>query len=170
MARRMMDMQTVVVGGGPVASLVVLVPVEEDGDAGPIRLPIRVGAVEATSISMGVDPQGTGRPMTHDLLRSVVEALGAVVEGVTINDVSGTTFFARLELRRSDGELVCLDSRPSDALALAVRTGAPIYAEDGVLEVAGLPDFQAIEEDERRQELASFHDFVESVSPEDFSV
>jgi len=164
-----MDIQTVVVGSGPVASLVVLKPHELAEDEHPTRLPIRIGTVEATAISMGVEPQEGGRPMTHDLLRSVINDLGATVSGVCISDVSGTTFFALVELEKSSGETISVDARPSDAIALAVRTDAPIYAETDVLDTAGLPDFGAIEESTRERELADFHDFVETLSPGDFS-
>lgn len=169
MARRRMDIQTVVVGSGPVASLVVLKPHELAEDEHPTRLPIRIGTVEATAISMGVEPQEGGRPMTHDLLRSAINDLGATVSGVCISDVSGTTFFALVELEKSSGETISVDARPSDAIALAVRTDAPIYAETDVLDTAGLPDFGAIEESTRERELADFHDFVETLSPGDFS-
>ncbi len=169
MARRRMDIQTVVVGSGPVASLVVLKPHELAEDEHPTRLPIRIGTVEATAISMGVEPPEGGRPMTHDLLRSAINDLGATVSGVCISDVSGTTFFALVELEKSSGETISVDARPSDAIALAVRTDAPIYAETDVLDTAGLPDFGAIEESTRERELADFHDFVETLSPGDFS-
>ena len=121
MARRRMDIQTVVVGSGPVASLVVLKPHELAEDEHPTRLPIRIGTVEATAISMGVEPQEGGRPMTHDLLRSAINDLGATVSGVCISDVSGTTFFALVELEKSSGETISVDARPSDAIALAVQ-------------------------------------------------
>ena len=107
--------------------------------------------------------------MTHDLLRSAINDLGATVSGVCISDVSGTTFFALVELEKSSGETISVDARPSDAIALAVRTDAPIYAETDVLDTAGLPDFGAIEESTRERELADFHDFVETLSPGDFS-
>lgn len=167
--RRRMDIQTVVVGSGPVSSLVVLRPHELGEGEHPTRLPIRIGTVEATAISMGIDPQEGGRPMTHDLLLSAINNLGGTVRDVCINDVSGTTFFAVVEIDRAAGEMVSVDARPSDAIALAVRTDVPIYAEGDVIETAGLPDFGAIEENEREHEIADFHDFVQSLSPDDFN-
>ena len=85
-----------------------------------------------------------------------------------INDVRGTTFYAQIHILSPDGRQLQVDARPSDAIALAVRTGTPIYAEEYVLDTAALPDFRGVEEDEERQEMQKFHDFVQSLSPEDF--
>lgn len=164
-----MDIQTVVVGGGPVASLIVLRTRKPNADGSFTRLPIRIGAVEATAISMGVDGAHGGRPMTHDLLASTIEALGAKVSHVVISDVEGTTFFAQVALRTDSGRTVQVDARPSDAIALAVRVDAPLFAEESVLEAATLPDFASVEKDEEKQELEKFHAFVEGLSPDDFN-
>ena len=75
-----------------------------------------------------------------------------------------------MELIAANGSHEYLDARPSDAIALAVRTGAPVYAEESVLTTAALPDFAAVEKDEQEAELAEFHQFVENLSPEDFNV
>ena len=163
-----MNIESIVVGGGPVASLVVLRTSDDSGPA--LQLPIRIGSVEATAISMGVNPRQGSRPMTHDLLASTISALGGRCASVRIMAVQGTTFFAQLELVREGGEQVFVDARPSDALALAVREGLPIYAADDVLETAALPDFRGVEKDEEAHELEEFHNFVESLSPEDFNV
>ena len=161
-----MDIKSVVIGGGPVASLVVLCPQERKTGEGAIKLPIRIGTVEASAISMGVERPEGGRPMTHDLL----VALGGKVASIRVTSVSGTTFYAQVELIAANGSHEYLDARPSDAIALAVRTDAPVYAEESVLTTAALPDFAAVEKDEREAELAEFHQFVESLSPEDFNV
>ncbi len=142
-----MDIQTVVVGGGPVASLIVLRTRKPDADGSVTQLPIRIGAVEATAISMGVDGAHGGR----------------------ISDVEGTTFFAQVALRTDSGRAVQVDARPSDAIALAVRVDAPLFAEESVLEAATLPDFASVEKDEEKQELEKFHAFVEGLSPDDFN-
>lgn len=163
-----MDIQAVVVGGGSVSSLVVLKPHSKHAHA-TTKLPIRIGSVESAAISMGVDGQTRPRPMTHDLMLSTINALGATLTGISINDVHGTTFYAQLRLLKPDGEQVLVDSRPSDAIALAVRAGVPIFAEEQVLDVAGLPDFGAVKEEEQREEMDRFHDFVENLSPDDFS-
>lgn len=166
MALVRMDIQTVVVGGGPVASLVILRTRTGDKD---VQLPIRIGAIEATSISMGVNGAPSKRPMTHDLLLSTIKALDATLESITIAEVEGTTFFAHLNIRLSNDDLQVVDARPSDALALAVRTGAPIFASEDVVDAATLPDFSAVEESERQHSLDEFHSFVENLSPSDFS-
>mgnify|MGYP000914695615 FL=1 len=166
MALVRMHIQTVVVGGGPVASLVILRTRTGDKD---VQLPIRIGAIEATSISMGVNGAPSKRPMTHDLLLSTIKALDATLESITIAEVEGTTFFAHLNIRLSNDDLQVVDARPSDALALAVRTGAPIFASEDVVDAATLPDFSAVEESERQHSLEEFHSFVENLSPSDFS-
>ncbi len=162
-----MDIQSVVVGAGPVASVVVLKPRHSSGPA--TKLPIRIGSVEAAALSMGVEGRGQKRPMTHDLLKSIITQLGATVSDVVISNVQGTTFYAQVRLIGATGEHVDVDARPSDALALAVRTHAPIFAESDVLETAALPDFATVERDERKREEEAFHEFVEGLMPEDFS-
>ncbi len=164
-----MDIKTVVIGGGPVSSLIVLMPSKQD-EKEPLSLPIRIGSVEATAISMGVNPDSSARPMTHDLLKSVLESLGGHLRSVIISDVSGTTFFAQLDIVNEKGRQILVDCRPSDAIALAVRCGAPLFAEQAVLDVAAMPDFGAIEDQEHDQEMKDFHDFVEGLSPDDFNV
>ena len=164
-----MDIESVIVGDGPIASLVVLRTREEADGATSRQLPIRIGSFEATAITMGVNGR-SGRPMTHDLLCSVVSELGASCVSVRVMAVQGTTFFAQVELERADGEHVFLDARPSDALAIAVREEVPVYAEESVLDAAAMPDLRGVEKDEKAHELEQFHAFVESLSPEDFNV
>lgn len=162
-----MDIQTIVVGQSAGTSLVVLKPHHRRG-SNSVQLPIRIGSVESSAITMGIDGSPTTRPLTHDLLKSVIDALDAAVTEVVINDVRGTTFYAQIHILSPDGRQLQVDARPSDAIALAVRTGTPIYAEEYVLDTAALPDFRGVEEDEERQEMQKFHDFVQSLSPEDF--
>lgn len=161
-----MDIKTIVVAGGPMPSLVVLTPRQRrDGDA--VELPIRIGLVEAAAISTAADgPQE--RPKTHDLLLRTITRLGGKLVGVAIVDVLDTTFYANLMLEDASGARLDIDGRPSDALALAVRQGVPIWAEEKVLAAATLPDFARVERDERRQELERFHDFVEDLNADDF--
>lgn len=170
MSLRVVDIESVIVGEGPIASLVVLRTRDEAGEPAPRQLPIRIGSFEATAITMGVHGRPGGRPMTHDLLGSVIAGLGARCAEVRITAVQGTTFFAQVVLERQDGERVFLDARPSDALAVAVREGVTIYADDSVLDAAALPDFRGVERDEEAHELEEFHAFVEGLSPEDFNV
>lgn len=101
--------------------------------------PIVIGRFEARAIDRSVRNQNPPRPMTHDLLATVIEATGAVLSRVEITELKEGTFFASLNLQR-DGETVRVDARPSDAIALSVRTGAPIFvAEDVLREAAEVP-------------------------------
>lgn len=170
MPLRRMDIQSVVVGGGPVASLIVLSTHDVPAGGTPQQLPIRIGSVEATAITMGVRDRAGARPMTHDLLSTVISELGGRCLSVRVMAVQGTTFFAQVELADAAGERHYVDARPSDAIALAVREGVPIYADESVLDAAALPDFRGVEADERAHELEEFHAFVENLSPEDFNV
>lgn len=98
------------------------------------QFPIVIGIFEAMAIDRKVRDRGTQRPMTHDLLASVVQALGGALERVVVSDLRDNTFFASLRFRRPDGAEAQVDARPSDAIALAVHLGAPIFVEDKVLE------------------------------------
>lgn len=144
-------------------------------------LPIWIGPAEADAIAVRLQDVSVARPLTHDLLRSVIESLGATVRSIVVNDLANDTFFARILLDVS-GQTVEIDSRPSDAIALAVRTQVPIYAEDGVMEKAGVlldddeeltgtKDAQAegapVQEEEL-QRMSAFRDFIESLDLDDF--
>jgi len=100
-------------------------------------LPIWIGPAEADAIAVRLQEVAVARPLTHDLLRSVIDSLGASVDYVIVNDLSNDTFFARIMLQ-IDGRVMEIDSRPSDAIALAVRVQVPIYADESVLEKAGV--------------------------------
>lgn len=128
-------------------------------------LPIWVGAVEATAIAYAQQGVVPPRPLTHDLLRDVLDALGASLEQVRITALRDGVFFAVLVF--SGGAEV--SARPSDAIALALRTGAPILGADDVLTEAGieLPDEDA-EAAEPEEEVERFREFLDQVSPEDF--
>lgn len=122
-------------------------------------LPIWIGSGEATAIALeqqGVQP---ARPMTHDLLRDVISALGGELKQVRITELQEGTFFAELVF---DGN-VRVSARPSDSVALALRAGVPIHADESVLSEAGL-----IIPDEQDNEIERFREFLDSVSPEDF--
>lgn len=101
-------------------------------------LHIVVGIFEADSIRMKVAGFEPPRPMTHDLLKSAIEALGGRLERVLIDRLSGGTFYGKLVLRDKDGKEVLVDTRPSDGIALAVRVGVPLFVADEVLEEAGV--------------------------------
>lgn len=137
---------------------------------GPGRLlPIYIGGPEAAAIAYALEGVVTPRPMTHDLLKTVVEGLGATLERVVITELREHTFFAELELRQGE-HLHRISSRPSDAVALAVRTGAPIFASTEVLDEAGqLPAPEETEGEGEEELVDEFREFIENVSPEDFA-
>jgi uncharacterized protein len=121
-------------------------------------LPIWIGPWEANAIAMrlqGVTPE---RPMTHDLFSQTLTELGVVVRQIVVSDLADDTFRARLFLEL-DGRAVDIDARPSDAIALAVRTGVPIFATDAVLDRAAV-----VPEGEEDEKLAPFRDFVNSLN------
>ena len=163
-----MDIQTIMVGAGPVGSLVVLRPRGTAQDDSNVQLPIRIGSIEAAAISAGVDRTGQERPLTHGLMLDIIAQMGGELESVEIVDVRGTTFYASLNITCESGRHVEVDARPSDAIALAVRARVPIFADERVIERASMPDFAQVEHDEKQQELKDFHDFVENLSPDDF--
>lgn len=99
-------------------------------------LPIVIGIFEAESIRMEVKGMKMARPLTHDLLKGIIEQLGATVERIIINNLEQGTFFAKLILRTVGGEEVQVDARPSDAIALALRVNATIFVEEKVLSLA----------------------------------
>lgn len=145
--------------------VLVLRPLAEEPGMGRI-LPIWIGHPEATAILLALEGVETPRPMTHDLLRSVVETLDAVVERVAITRAAEGTFFAAVYLR-SDEQVRVVDARPSDSIALAVRTGAPIFVAPEVMESSSVPDESLVGTDEET-EVAAFRDFLDQVNPEDF--
>ncbi len=98
--------------------------------------PIVIGLPEAQAIERRLKGIQIKRPQTHDLLMSVITSLGGELESITINDLSEHTFFALLSVRKKDGEVVTIDSRPSDAIALGIANNVPVFVEEHVLEAA----------------------------------
>jgi bifunctional DNase/RNase len=136
---------------------------------GPRVVPIFIGLPEANAIAFALDGVETPRPLTHDLFKDVLDELGVRLEQVVITDLSEGTFFADLHLRTADGGIV-VTSRPSDAIALAVRAGSPIYAAESVLDEAGTVVEDAPEEaGESEDVVAQFREFIDQVDPEDFA-
>jgi uncharacterized protein len=127
--------------------------------SGDRYLPIWIGAVEATAIAFAQQGVVPARPLTHDLLKDVLEALSAELTAVTITDLREGVYYADLQFATG----VTVSARPSDAIALAIRAGTPIYAEEAVLAEAGV----AIP-DEQENEVEKFREFLDQVSPEDF--
>jgi len=100
----------------------------------PEFLPMRIGEGEALAIAMALQGKGSPRPLTHDLMASIVKALQATLVGVTITKVEAGIFYADLKFRRRDGEEILVDARPSDAVALALRLSAPLYIGDDLFQ------------------------------------
>jgi len=138
-------------------------------------LPIWIGPSEADAIAVKLQNIELARPLTHDLLQSVIGTLGASVNFVVVNELENDTFFAKLFLS-VDGEQVEVDSRPSDALALAVRAGVPIYAEEAVLDKAGImleeetgePVSEGKVDEQEMKGLSAYKDFIDTLDLEDF--
>lgn len=138
-------------------------------------LPIWIGPAEADAIAVKLQGVAVARPLTHDLLNSVLSALGAVVTRIVVNELANDTFYARITLT-VDGRALEIDSRPSDAIALAVRTNAPIYVEEAVLDKAGIffdektgeVQTPGMVSDEEIEGLSAFKDFITGLDLEDF--
>jgi bifunctional DNase/RNase len=146
-------------------------------------LPIWIGPAEADAIAVKLQGVTVPRPLTHDLLCSVIDSLGAGIASIIISDLKNDTFYARIMLK-VDSQNVEIDSRPSDALALAVRAQVPIYAEEAVMEKAsivldretgkpllqdgrGLAGGKMVSEDEMKK-LSAFYDFINNLDMDDF--
>jgi uncharacterized protein len=129
-------------------------------------LPIFIGAVEATAIAFALQGVETPRPMTHDLMRDLLVSLGVGVERIVITELRDRTFYAEIELTGSAAGGTKVSSRPSDAIALAARLGTPIFAQESVLEEAGVT---VSDDDEQEIEVEKFREFLEGVNPEDFA-
>lgn len=125
-------------------------------------LPIWIGAVEATSIAFALQGVVTPRPLTHDLMRDLLANLHVIVDRVVVTELREGTFYAEIQMTQ-DGQSIVVSSRPSDAIALAVRATVPIYADETVLSEAGIEI-----EDEEEAEVQRFKAFLDEVTPEDF--
>ncbi|MFD3443378.1 bifunctional nuclease family protein [Microbacteriaceae bacterium 4G12] len=155
--------------------LILLKPLTDEAGGGRM-LPIWIGPQEATSIFIAIEGAEAPRPLAHDLMKSLLEALDAQVERVDVTRIEEGTFYAEITLRTPSGTRI-LDSRPSDAIALAARVDAPIWVADDVLEDAGIPD-EAVEGRDREAtdaeaaaeeaKLDEFKRFLDEVDPEDF--
>jgi bifunctional DNase/RNase len=133
-------------------------------------LPIWIGHPEAAAILMKLQSQSPPRPMTHDLLSDMLEQLGAQIVRITVTELRDNTFYAQITIQQDGSELE-IDSRPSDAIALAIRAEAPIFAADRVIEESAI-EFEGEEIDQARldEEVAKFRHFLDEVTPEDFAV
>ena len=132
--------------------------------AGDRYLPIWVGTFEASAIALELSNIKTPRPMTHDLIVNILTGINAKIESIEICDIRDNTFYALLNIKQARNKLIKIDSRPSDAIAIAVREKCCIFSTLGVLEKAGIK-IQSIEE-----EIDKFKDFLEHVEPGDFEL
>ena len=141
---------------------------EKDGDR---ILPILIGNFEALAILSELENITLSRPLTHDLIRDLLDATGIFVERVEIYDLVDDTFFASLCITR-DGQKIKLDSRPSDAIAIALRTGARVFVKDEVLEKAEVTDFSTgkhlVIEELEGNELKEFKELLKDLAGEDY--
>jgi hypothetical protein len=142
----------------PLTNLPIIILRDESNER---VLPIWVGPVEANAIALQVENVNTPRPMTHDLLRHVVAELGGTLTRVIIHDLKDSTFYAYLEIAR-DGERLLVDARPSDALALSLRTRVPIFVNVAVFEHARGADVAPQQVDQERLQR-----WLESLDPDD---
>lgn len=129
-------------------------------------LPIWIGPYEAEAITVSLQEMEVQRPLTHDLLRNVLQTLGAEVLRVNITELKDDVFFARI-IMQVNGQLLEIDSRPSDALALSVRAHVPIFVAESVMQEAASVPEDEIESEESDERLEVFKDFVESLDMDD---
>jgi uncharacterized protein len=144
----------------PITNTPIVILRDKDGQK---VLPIWVGIFEANAIALQIENIATPRPMTHDLLRNVIHDLRAEVKKIVVCDLQENTFYALIYLAIDGrGDLVAIDARPSDAIALALRTRAPIYVEETVIDHAKTVDFTTEKADADR-----LHKWLESLDPDD---
>ena len=133
-----------------------------------LNLPIWIGLLEATAMATELEGIKMARPMTHDLLRTVIAELGAVVEWVEVTDLKDNTYFAQVFLRSGEQQLA-IDARPSDAVSLALRTKSPIYVAKKVLEASSvLQQMEEKEQDLSNVSRDKWAEILEKMSPDDF--
>ncbi|MBV8197933.1 MAG: bifunctional nuclease family protein [Candidatus Eremiobacteraeota bacterium] len=127
-------------------------------------LPILIGPFEATAIALALEGAPVPRPLSHDLMRNILDSLNANLEQVVIHDIKDSTFFAKL-IVRTNGELQEIDARPSDGIALALRVPAPIFVSDKIV----LEEATAEKRPVNDTEMARFKKFLEDLKPSDFN-
>jgi bifunctional DNase/RNase len=161
----------------PTTKTPIVILRDEDDD---LSLPIWVGILEATSLATQLEGVSLARPMTHDLLRRFIEEVGATVSRVEITELRDNTFYALIHLKNADGEVRQIDSRPSDAISLALRTDSPIYVSQQVIEAAAIPAGEAeeieeleVEADDPMADLSEvdpdrWSEILEGLDPEEF--
>ena len=132
---------------------------------GQKALPIWVGIFEANAIALEIESIATPRPMTHDLLKNLAQGMKAEIQHILVNELKDNTFYAVIVLNHN-GNTLNIDSRPSDAIALALRVKAPIYVEEKVIEAA--KSIELPESDNKVQEKDQWTKWLENLKPQDF--
>jgi bifunctional DNase/RNase len=132
-------------------------------------LPIWIGPYEADAIAIRLRNIEIARPLTHDLLRNVISKMGGKVSYIVVDDLRNDTFYANIAVSLN-GRRIKIDSRPSDAIALAVRANAPIFVEEDVIARAGITPETDVSEDAQAQELSVFSDFINTLNLDDLPV
>lgn len=127
-------------------------------------LPIWIGSAEASAIIRKIENLAVSRPMTHDLIINLIEKAGYKLDRIEINDVEKETYYATLFLTKEGAETIEIDSRPSDAIAVAIRVDAPIFVTSNVLSSGSVSTDSAKDEEESQE----FKSFIQSVKPSDF--
>jgi bifunctional DNase/RNase len=133
-------------------------------------LPIWIGHPEAAAILMKLQSQAPPRPMTHDLVADMLDQLGAQVVRITVTELRENTFYAQITVTQ-DGSEIEIDSRPSDAIALAIRAEAPIFAADRVIEESAIEfEGEEVTDEEIEEKVTEFKQFLDEVTPDQFAV
>jgi bifunctional DNase/RNase len=143
----------------PITNMPIIILRDKDGER---VLPIWVGVFEANAIALQIENIATPRPMTHDLLRNVIQDLKASVQKIVVCDLKDNTFYALIYLHVGGTDIVAVDARPSDAIALALRTRAPIFVEETVIDNAKTVDFAPEKGDSERLQK-----WLESLDPDE---
>ena len=142
----------------PISNMPIVILKDKAGDR---VLPIWVGVFEANAIALQIENISTPRPMTHDLIKNILTEIEAEVQRIVVSDLRDNTFYAMIYLDR-DGETIAIDARPSDAIALALRTRSPIFVEDSVVETAKGMDLSKEPSDSERLQK-----WLEGLNPDD---
>jgi uncharacterized protein len=148
----------------PVSNMPIIILRDEEDKR---SLPIWVGIFEANAIALELEKIPTPRPMTHDLIKNILESLEAQVLKIVVTDLKDNTFFAVLHLQMGDAEYT-VDSRPSDAIALALRVGAPIYVDEEVIRKAKSLEVSKEAEPAKTDDPEQLREWLQNIKPEDF--
>jgi bifunctional DNase/RNase len=142
----------------PITNMPIIVLRDQDGQR---LLPIWVGVFEANAIALQIENVQTPRPMTHDLLKNILQDLAAQVERVVVTELKENTFYALIHVK-TGGQTITVDARPSDAIALALRTGSPIYVEEAVIQNA-----RSVESNPQSMDVNRLQKWLENLSDEE---